>query len=682
MTGNPRLQGRSTMYKKLFAAAGTTALVFATNARAQSIDYGSLEQLFGEPVTTSATGTPQKATNVAANMTIITADQIRQSGERDVAAVLSRVPGLDILRTSSTVYDVGVRGYQQSFQPRILVLIDGRQVFLDGFSRTAWDNLPVNIDDIRQIEVVKGASSALFGSNAAGAMVNIITYSPLYDDNNVASVTLGTQATREADGTMTAKLGSVGGIKLSAGGLLADEFDSPRPANEAEISKNPYKNYFAADSLFQLAPNVQASLAANYARDRADTGNIQTVISTNYTTTYSIRGGLEWDSDLGSIKFDNYWNHLRLEPNPPGGGPCGCFDNNLIDSTVQDQFKLGTDNTFRIAAEYSEKDAEVHVIPLAFDVQAPAVAANVFSLSGTWLWQITPQLSWTNAARIDDQNLRQTGTLSPLSPIQANQYNQTIDPFSANSGLVWEPNDVDTYRLTYGRGVQIPGLLEYGFADTTKNANGQIVDVVGNPFLRPTVVTNYEFDYDRSVPTLDSTARFALYYEDNEDVKSPFHVIGSAILKNGTPVVLEEDVNVGNSRGLGGELQLTGQNQAGFRWDASYSYALTADDPGVTAAGGYANSTPVSHFRLIVGYTTGPWEFDVNGQYLTSSILDRSNVRTLSPDYTDVTGRIGYKVTDQVTLALEGTNLAQANTQESPFPTIERQVFVTLSTKF
>jgi len=66
--------------------------------RAQSMDYGSLEQLFGEPVTTSATGSPQRVTEVPANMTIITADEIRRSGARDIPGVLRHVAGVDVMQ--------------------------------------------------------------------------------------------------------------------------------------------------------------------------------------------------------------------------------------------------------------------------------------------------------------------------------------------------------------------------------------------------------------------------------------------------------------------------------------------------------------------------------------------------------------------------------------------------------
>jgi len=191
--------------------AATAVFVFLIPACAKAMDYGSLEQLFNEPVTTSSTGTPQRASEVSADMTIITADQIRKSGSRTIPEILVMyIPGLNVLQEGVDAFDLGIRGYQQSYQPRLLVLVDGRQVFNDGYSRMSWDNMAVNIDDIRQIEVVKGAASALFGSNAAGGVVNIITYSPIYDSNNVASFTYGTQHTTSGDATATAKGGDWG----------------------------------------------------------------------------------------------------------------------------------------------------------------------------------------------------------------------------------------------------------------------------------------------------------------------------------------------------------------------------------------------------------------------------------------------------------------------------------------
>ena len=79
-------------------AAGACCLAWTVSARAQVVDYGSLEELFGEPVTTSATGSPRRASQVPANMEIITAEDIRRSGADNLPDILRLVPGIDVRR--------------------------------------------------------------------------------------------------------------------------------------------------------------------------------------------------------------------------------------------------------------------------------------------------------------------------------------------------------------------------------------------------------------------------------------------------------------------------------------------------------------------------------------------------------------------------------------------------------
>ena len=154
--------------KLLIAAAAYIVICSGGPVRAQSMDYGALEQLFGEPVTTSAIGTPQRQRDVPADIEIITADDIRRSGAIDIPGVLAHVVGVDVQRWSVLGADVSVLSYDSSLTARTLVLIDGRQVYDDNFGRTEWAALPVELSEIRQIEIVKGPNSALFGFNAAG----------------------------------------------------------------------------------------------------------------------------------------------------------------------------------------------------------------------------------------------------------------------------------------------------------------------------------------------------------------------------------------------------------------------------------------------------------------------------------------------------------------------------------
>jgi iron complex outermembrane receptor protein len=707
------------MNKNLLSTSSLCALslclLYSTNAHAQAVDYGSLEELFGEPVTTSATGTPQRVSEAPANMTIITADEIRQSGSRNIPEILSRVPGLDILESSANVYDVGVRGYQQPFQSRLLVLVDGRQVFIDDYSRTIWDNIPVNIDDIRQIEVVKGAASALFGSNAAGGVINIVTYSPLYDDNNVASVTAGTQSTFSGDGTATVK-GDWGGTKTSVGGMNANSFSTGREEGYDAPSQYPYHGYFSNNSVIKLAPKLMATTEANYSASAGTTDDfIDNMQSAGQkTSTYSVGAGLIWDSPFGQISNNNYLNHsyVELDEAPTDDGAPYGLTTDLFVSQLQDQFKVGSDNTFRTALEYRYKDFKndgEQLVP-----QAPALQENTFALSGTWLWQITDRLSLTNAARVDHQELGETGSIAPGQLYSANEFNRNITTFTSNSDIVYKATDNDSFRIGYGRGVQLPSFLQYGFTQLysfsfpNQNAPGLpgafcanaaecLTAYEGNPTLKPTYTQDYSADYDRRVSEIYSHLKFSLYYEINQDIVAPFvlssQVYNSSLCPGNANYGLSPGQcgiytsgNVGNSSGWGGEFEIKGSHPLGFRWDASYSYSRVSDSTLVYENINYQDSAPEHHFRLLLGYTTGPWELDANGQLVTSTDMFRGYnggyAPTYNSGYTSLSGRIGYKITDNITFAVSGTNLNQSTVNVSPYPAIERQIFATLTAKF
>src|ERR1700733_887738 len=199
----------------------------------QAVDYGALASLFKEPVTTSVTGSPQRVSEVPATMEIITGEDIRRSGAKDIPGVLRHVGGVDTMEWGNDNIDVGVRGYDQAYSPRLLVLVDGRQVYADDFGYTPWSSVPVELDAIRQIEVIKGPNSALFGFNAVNGVINIITYNPLYDNVNTISSTGGTQGLVTGSTVATHKFGARAAVRLSAGGNSNSDFSTPIPTPEA-----------------------------------------------------------------------------------------------------------------------------------------------------------------------------------------------------------------------------------------------------------------------------------------------------------------------------------------------------------------------------------------------------------------------------------------------------------------
>src|SRR3984885_580412 len=257
----------SRIWQCVRAAGALLLLASSPRILAQSVDYGALEQLFAEPVTASATGSPQRASKVPANMEIITAEDIRRSGARDIPGVLRHIADVDLLQWGTDDTDISVRGYNQAYSQRLLVLINGRQVYADYYSFTPWSTLPIELASIRQIEVVKGPSSALFGLNAVDGVINIITYNPLYDDKSEVAVAAGTQHLTEESAIATLKLDDRAAARISAGNRSDSDFSTAVPAGMGtRPAPDNIRTAVDLDGVIRVNESVQLRLEASHVK--------------------------------------------------------------------------------------------------------------------------------------------------------------------------------------------------------------------------------------------------------------------------------------------------------------------------------------------------------------------------------------------------------------------------------
>ncbi|MFH1049868.1 MAG: TonB-dependent receptor plug domain-containing protein, partial [bacterium] len=106
-------------------------------------------------------------------VTLITEDEIRESGARDLLDILRMVPGLDFGAELDNVIGFGVRG-NNATEGKVLVLIDGQQM-----NETNYGSFPfgqhILPDNIKRIEIIRGPGSAIYGGMAELAVINIIT---------------------------------------------------------------------------------------------------------------------------------------------------------------------------------------------------------------------------------------------------------------------------------------------------------------------------------------------------------------------------------------------------------------------------------------------------------------------------------------------------------------------------
>lgn len=206
---------------------------------------------FGEAVVVTASRVESTLLNAPATMTVLPAAMLPNVAAHNYGDLLRAVPGLNVIQMSARDVNLTSRQATSTVATSQLALLDGRSIYLDFFGLILWDFLPTNLNDIKQIEVVRGPASAVWGANAFTGVVNIITKSPR-ETPAATNVTLsagwfdrnaGSSAGREAGSLYGAGVSTSQVVddrwsyRLSAGYFHSDPY--PRPTGRIPVISDP-----------------------------------------------------------------------------------------------------------------------------------------------------------------------------------------------------------------------------------------------------------------------------------------------------------------------------------------------------------------------------------------------------------------------------------------------------------
>jgi iron complex outermembrane receptor protein len=135
-------------------------------------------RLLKEETVSIAARHEQPISEAPSNVYVITDEDIRQSGATDLPTVLRRVPGIEVMQVTGADINVSARGDNQLFANKMLVMVDGRSIYVDTQALVYWKSIPITLPEIKRIEVIIGPASALYGFNAFDGVVNIVTKPP------------------------------------------------------------------------------------------------------------------------------------------------------------------------------------------------------------------------------------------------------------------------------------------------------------------------------------------------------------------------------------------------------------------------------------------------------------------------------------------------------------------------
>jgi len=199
---------------------------FGQNAGNESYFELSLEELMDIQVT-SASRYPQPLLESPNAVWVISAEDIRHSGARHIAEAVGLAPGVYVSRFEGERWVVTIGGFTpesaggftklRDGSNRLLVLIDGMAVFSSMFGNIEWDSLPVSLNEIQRIEVIRGSGGLIYGANAIDGVIHIFTRRPEDANSDYLSVSNGTQGIRSSvAGMEVISEGKRFGARLSA----------------------------------------------------------------------------------------------------------------------------------------------------------------------------------------------------------------------------------------------------------------------------------------------------------------------------------------------------------------------------------------------------------------------------------------------------------------------------------
>ncbi len=210
---------------------------------------------------TSVAKKEQALMQTAADITVLTGEEIRRSGVRSVPEALRLVPGLEVARTGSASWAISARGFNGALANKLLVLIDGRSVYTPLYGGVFWDVQNVQLDNIDRIEVIRGPGAAVWGANAVNGVINIITKHTAETQGGRVSGGGGTEERGFVDTRYGGHLGETGQYRVYGSYFERDGMKRVGAGDAGDGSKMGYGGFrgdwcYSDRDLFTLSTDI------------------------------------------------------------------------------------------------------------------------------------------------------------------------------------------------------------------------------------------------------------------------------------------------------------------------------------------------------------------------------------------------------------------------------------------
>ena len=622
---------------RAIAAAGMLGFA-AVPAHAQSIEDLrdlSLDELANVNIS-SVSKTSEALADAPAAVFVITHDDIVRSGATTIPEILRLAPNLYVAQMTGSNYTITARGLSgnqrdQNFTNKLLVMIDGRSVYTPLYSGVYWDMQDVLPDDIERIEIVSGPGATLWGANAVNGVINIITRRSGETQGLLLS----------ADGGAFERTGGVRyGGKLSEN-LAARFYVSALDQDQTRTSKHPASDSNilpdvpAGDAWWRIQGGFRLDWAPNDGNDFTAQGDLMRSIANAYAggdeVTHSRNLLARWtrhETDGGAFEVQAYYDDEGRRTRDNGGAfSIATYDlyiqhNNT--PTAKDDFVWG--GGIRASRFDIHGNASIYFTP----PQRTLVLANAFAQYG---WAFTPRAKLTIGFKVEKDPYAGAAALP-------------------SARLSWKPTEPVLLWAAVSRAVRSPTPFDRDVVE----AVGGSPFVIGNRSFRTEKLTAFEAG-TRIRPSSRASLSVSAYYNLYDDLKAievtPISFLplywSNAIKGHTYGLEAWADLSLTRWWKLSGGLNLLHKD---LRFRAGATGIL-----GVAQAG----DDPRHQETLNSTFTIGR-ALSIEANFRHVGRLPEPFV----PAYSEVGGRISWRLNDRMQFSLSGLNLLHKWHQELP----------------
>lgn len=690
--------------------------------------------VFEEQVVVTASKVEQQLVNAPATVSVVTSDVIQSTPATNYAELFRAVPGVNISQTSARDFNITMRGATSTLATSQLALVDGRSIYLDFFGFVAWDLLPVNPNEVRQIEVIRGPASAVWGANALNGVINFISKTPRELAGNSLTIGFGgfdrSVDGNDADagtmfsinGTHARALNDRWAYKISAGAYTSDAF--ARPTGTIPGKTTPYP-------VFQNEGTSQPKFDTRVDYD-APGGTYKLTLAGGYSGTSGIIhtgiGPFKMDKNVGlgyatmrysrgALKFNFFTNILNGDASAllaiGGNGRPIPFDfhTKTYDVELGNASTVGTRQVISYGGNFRFNNFDLSIAPLGSNRKEGGfyVQDEIF---------LNDKLRFNIGARLD-------------------KFDVIDDPvFSPRVALIIKPMPDHAIRLSYNKAFRSPSLinnfLDVGIINQLDLAQinpafaalpGRLynfpVHATGNVALKEESIQAFEIGYTGNVHNR-ATISAAVYFTRNEDEifftqtgryralsPPPGWLQALPILPATTALGILEVLpppcpsltlpcttgglpsefgyrNLGVNRNKGFEIGVDGSATQALNVFANYSYQATPDPEFDISE---VNLPPKNRFNVGFNYNQGRFLGNASVSFVDDAFFqDVLDARFHGPTeaYTQVNGAFGLRwMAGKMISSIKVINLTNEDIQSHVFgDVIKRQVIGELRFQF